>query len=480
MVDSSRSRIGTVLAGKYRLDRELGRGGMGAVYRAFHLRVHKEFAVKVLLGEVAAHQSIAQRFFLEAQAAGRIGHPGILDVYDVGEDDEGVPFIVMELLRGEPLAALLRRHRPSPEVACWIAENVLETLDAAHEANVVHRDVKPQNVFLCEAAGGTRTVKLLDFGIAKFSSGPDASAITKSGEIIGSPLYMAPEQAKGEVDVDARADVWSVGAMLFEMLTGKAAHAAPTPIAVLAKILTEPAPPPSKMGGDVPTGLDSIVQRALTIDRGQRFGDARAMLDALRTLRKELGWSTDAPTFPEPEPVRLDSDSKTQSGSVTSTIEARSAEPPLEAAVTNDRPSSAKGRPWAMIAVAVLSAAVAIPFVVSMRDNAAPAATPATSSPSPPPMSSSLTPPAPTPSASMAPPPIVSASEAVPPSAPSASTPPSASVTNAAPKVIAQPIPKASSKPQCAATEVLSDGHCCPRGLVWQDGRCERPLATSF
>jgi serine/threonine-protein kinase len=208
VVDSSRSRIGTILAGKYRLDREIGKGGMGAVYRAFHLRVHKEFAVKVLLAEVAEHQSIAQRFLLEAQAAGRIGHPGILEVYDVGEDDNGVPFIVMELLKGEPLAALLKRHRPAAETACWIAEQVLETLDAAHKANIIHRDVKPQNVFLCEAAGRTRTVKLLDFGIAKFAAGPDASAITKSGEIIGSPLYMAPEQAKGELDVDARADVW--------------------------------------------------------------------------------------------------------------------------------------------------------------------------------------------------------------------------------------------------------------------------------
>src|SRR5688500_8550416 len=116
---------------------------MGAVYRAFHLRVHKEFAVKLLLAEVVEHQSIAQRFLLEAQAAGRIGHPGILDVYDVGEDDKGVPFIVMELLKGEPLAALLKRHRPAPETACWIAEQVLETLAAAHKASIIHRDVKP-------------------------------------------------------------------------------------------------------------------------------------------------------------------------------------------------------------------------------------------------------------------------------------------------------------------------------------------------
>jgi serine/threonine protein kinase len=440
--------------------------------------VHKEFAVKVLLTEIAEHHSIAQRFFLEAQAAGRIGHPGILDVYDVGEDDKGVPFIVMELLKGEPLAALLKRHRPSAETACWIAEQVLEILAAAHKANVIHRDVKPQNVFLCEAPGSTRTVKLLDFGIAKFAAGPDASAITRSGEIIGSPLYMAPEQAKGEVDVVARADVWSVGAMLFEMLTGKAAHSAPTPVAVLAKILTEPAPPPSERSETSPAELDAIVQKALSIDRAARFADARAMLDALRAVRKELGWSTAAPTFPAVEPIRLDSDSKTQSGSVTSTIEApsrpnppASAEPSLEAAVTNDGARSTRsGRPWAMIAVAVLGVAVAIPFVMSSsQKQTVPSATPVAAT--------SLAPPAVVESVSLPiPPPAESAS--APTASASASAPPKPSTTPAA---IAKPAaPPPTSKPQCAATEVLSNGHCCPRGLVWQDGRCERPLATSF
>src|SRR5512142_2314444 len=125
---------------------------MGAVYRAFHLGVHKEYAVKVLLAEVAEHRTIGQRFKLEAQAAGRIGHPGILDVHDIGTAEDGTTFIVMELLRGEPLSALLRRTgRLDPETACWIAVRVLDILAAAHKASVVHRDVKPQNVFLCEA-----------------------------------------------------------------------------------------------------------------------------------------------------------------------------------------------------------------------------------------------------------------------------------------------------------------------------------------
>ena len=221
---------------------------MGAVYRAFHLGVHKEFAVKVLLSDVGGNTSTAARLVLEAQAAGRIGHPGILDVYDVGADADGRPFLVMELLHGESLASLVARGPCSTIAdACWIAMQLLEILVAAHAAGVVHRDVKPHNVFLVApsdtAGAGARTVKLLDFGIAKFRLDGQA-AITGSGEVIGSPVYLAPEQAHGDVEIDARVDVWAVGATLFEMLTGKPAHVGPSTVAVLAQVLTAVAPPP--------------------------------------------------------------------------------------------------------------------------------------------------------------------------------------------------------------------------------------------
>jgi eukaryotic-like serine/threonine-protein kinase len=308
------ARLGQILESKYRLDEELGRGGMGVVYRAFHLRVHKEFAVKVLSAEVAGKKSIAARLVLEAQAAGRIGHPGILDVYDVGEDRDGRPFLVMELLRGEPLSALVARGPLDPKNACWIAAQVLDILDAAHRAGVIHRDVKPQNVFLvaptdaairAEARAGSapddeprgpRTVKLLDFGIAKFKL-EDGTSITGSGEVMGSPLYMAPEQARGEDDVDARVDVWSVGAMLYEMLAGKPAHSASTAIAVLSKILTETAPPVSSRRGPIPREIEAVVRGALVIEREGRFASAREMLDALTEARTSLGWADTAPSF---------------------------------------------------------------------------------------------------------------------------------------------------------------------------------------
>ena len=456
-------RTGKVIASKYRLDVELGRGGMGAVYRAFHLRVHKTFAVKLLHGEMAAHKSLAQRFFMEAQAAGRIGHPGILDVYDVGEDQDGTPFIVMELLRGEPLSALLGRTRIDVDAACWIADEVLGILEAAHGASVVHRDVKPQNIFLTTAADGTRGVKLLDFGIAKFAAA-DASAITRSGEIIGSPLYMAPEQAKGEADVDARVDIWSVGAVLFEMLAGRAAHAATSPVAVLAKILTEPAPPPSSSGRSIPTELDVIVQRALTIDRDKRFASAKEMRNALREVRAQRGTLDKTPALPEPE-----SDGAI---AVAPTIDVKSgepptAEPPLEAAVTKDG-APARARPFAVAgAIGVLAIAAILPWLVPGWRNAgtatAASASLSVSAPAPPPAASTIVE---APVATSSTPAVV----VVPP-------PPASSVTAAVTRPTAT---VTSTLPRCAGGEVLSNGHCCPRGMVWQSGRCERPLATSF
>ena len=325
-MSSEPNRVGSVIASKYRLDEELGRGGMGAVYRVFHLKVHKVFALKVLLGEMAKHRSIASRFLLEAQAAGRIGHPGILDVYDVGEEADGTPYIVMELLRGEALSTLVRRERLDVDAACWIAMEVLDILEAAHKAGIIHRDVKPQNVFVTEKSGtesaSSRGVKLLDFGIAKFSGvAADGSALTRSGEIIGSPLYMAPEQAKGEPDLDPRADVWSVGAMLFEMLTGACAHAATTPVAVLAKILTEQAPAPSSKDPRIPEKLDAVVAKALRIDRAERWPTAAVMRDALAEVRASLGTAGKAPSLPKPEKVSLPPASTDRTpGAITSTV----------------------------------------------------------------------------------------------------------------------------------------------------------------
>jgi serine/threonine-protein kinase len=472
------SRLGKVLKGKYRLDEELGRGGMGAVYRAFHVLVHKEYAVKVLSAEVAEHESIAKRFLLEAQAAGRIGHPGILEVFDVGDDDDGRPFMVMELLRGEPLSALVARGPLPVDAACWIAIEVLKVLCAAHEAGVVHRDVKPQNVFLV-LDGDKRRIKLLDFGIAKFRES-DSTALTKSGEIIGSPLYMAPEQAKGESDVDQRADVWSVGAMLYEMLTGKPAHAATTAVAVLAKILTEEAQPPSSRGQSIPKTLDALVVRSLKIDRAARFETAKEMLAALREVRAELGTADTSPTFEPPPPriVRTGADRDAEVGVATSTIAssptrtATSVEPPLEAAVTKGDTQRSGSRPVLMVAALAAVAGAGAFLLFGRMETREPEHVPASA----PPAASTLAPasaPASAPARATA-----SASAAVP--AASASTSFAAASSPAPAVSSASPSAPAAPALRCAASEIVSNGHCCPRGMAWQGGSCARPLATSF
>jgi eukaryotic-like serine/threonine-protein kinase len=496
------SREGSVLAGKYRLDAELGRGGMGAVYRAYHLRVHKEFAVKVLHASVREHRSIASRFFLEAQAAGRIGHPGILDVYDVGEDDgDGSPFLVMELLRGEPLSALVRRTRIDVDAACWIASEVLDVLHAAHEAGVIHRDVKPQNVFLTEGLPAKdrtreRRVKLLDFGIAKFQS--EGSVLTRSGEIIGSPLYMSPEQARGEAELDPRADLWSVGAMLFEMLTGTCAHTASTPVAVLAKILTVPAPPPSTVNDEVPPEIDAIVGQALRIDREERFASAAAMRDAILDVRARRGTGSAVPRLPSARALEAAVSADATPIAISSTVTAdRAPSPsrpqgraattpapevntaaasvtPAASALATDAPRPSRSRLTGLILV-VLGALVLVPWYVHFTSSRAPAPSPV-ASPSLPESSS-----APASPASSVEAPSASASGSSPSTGPSPSSTPSSPSSSGSPSRGGLPATNApAARPACAANEVVSRGHCCPRGLEWQGTRCERPLATEF
>jgi serine/threonine-protein kinase len=465
---------------------------MGAVYRAFHLRVHKVFALKMLLGDIARHRSIASRFQLEAQAAGRIGHPGILDVYDVGEDTDGTPFIVMELLRGEPLSALVHRQPLEVEPALWVAMEILDVLEAAHKAGIIHRDVKPQNVFLTEAPSGARGVKLLDFGIAKFAQSIEASALTRSGEIIGSPLYMAPEQAKGEPDVDARVDVWSVGAMLFEMLTGQCAHAATTPVAVLAKILTEPAPPPSSRTPGVGAELDAVVQKALTIDRAERWPTAKTMRDALAVLRTSEG----VPALPAPVKISVPPNSGDRTpAAITSTIAAASTPPPSGFAETEParafepktRAETPRARDERKRSPLIMAAAVAVVigagiYVVKQgsSNTSAPPAESATGAGSPS-VTPSATPVSAVPMLDAAPAPLTSEMVAelhVASSDPHAM--PSVGASASKPAASARSASSVSSAPRCAAREHLSLGHCCELGLEWQNNHCERPIATQF
>src|SRR5690606_7509611 len=207
---------GRLLAGKFRLVSELGRGGMGAVWRARNVHVDREVALKLILPEVSKNPEIVARFQNEARVAARIGHPGICDILDLETSALG-PVIVMELLRGENLGQRLERGgKLTPPAAVALIREALDALDAAHRAGIIHRDLKPENLFIHQPETGPTVLKLMDFGISKFIDRD--GALTGSGVMMGTPEYMAPEQINGAVFADARTDIWAIGAVLYKAL----------------------------------------------------------------------------------------------------------------------------------------------------------------------------------------------------------------------------------------------------------------------
>ncbi|MCB9591581.1 MAG: serine/threonine protein kinase [Sandaracinaceae bacterium] len=271
--------IGQVLDGRYAVRELLGRGGMGSVYRALHTALDREVAVKILLGKEARS---AGRLLREARAAAAIRHDHVVAVHDVAALDDGTPFLVMELLDGESLdQRLLARGALEIVEAIDITLQLLAGLEAVHQTGVVHRDVKPANVFLL--AGDAVRVKLLDFSISKLS---EASQLTRTGEIVGTPRYLSPEQARGLPDVDARVDVWAVGVLLHEMLTGETPFDAETVSGLVTSILVDDPRPPSATRPEVPPALDRVVTVALSKSPDDRYASATAMRLALARLRR--------------------------------------------------------------------------------------------------------------------------------------------------------------------------------------------------
>jgi serine/threonine-protein kinase len=273
--------IGSVVGGKYRLERLIGKGGMGSVYEAEHTVLGKRVAVKLLHPDYAGDVEITARFVREAQSASAIGHPNIIEIHDVGEE-EGETFIVMELLEGTSLAALIKRQgRLAPEHTVAIARQIADGLTAAHAAGVVHRDLKADNVFLTHDPRLGDQVRILDFGISKVIE-QDGTELTQTGAMIGTPHYMAPEQVRGEKDVDARIDVWALGVMLYQMLTGDFPFPGTGPAEVLARILTEPMVPLESP--ELPDDLVEVVERSLEKDRDARFASIAELNEALQPL----------------------------------------------------------------------------------------------------------------------------------------------------------------------------------------------------
>ncbi len=278
------SFVGRTVEGKYRIEALIGQGGMGAVFRAVNIRIGKPVALKVLTASYTPGSEPERRFLREARLVGSIGHPSIVEVFDLGRLEDGKPFQVMELLEGQTLAERLRIEGALPEPeALDIAEQVLSALDAAHRRGVVHRDLKPENVYLAER-GATKTVKLLDFGVSK-SLSEHSLSLTMPGMVVGTPYYLSPEQARGARDVDHRVDIWSMGVLLYEVLTGALPFTAKTYEALLVKILETRPVLPSRYQPRLTPDVEAVVMRALDPDIAARFASAGEMRAELRAAR---------------------------------------------------------------------------------------------------------------------------------------------------------------------------------------------------
>lgn len=261
--------VGRVIAGKYRLECLLGEGGMGAVWRAFHLQLEVPVALKLLRGGENMSE-LRERMRVEGRAVAKLVHPNIVRVFDIGEAETGEPFIVMELLNGESLAAILERGALSPVSALQLLLPIAEALTLAHSRGVVHRDLKPDNILIA-TEGSVVQPKLLDFGIAKVRSAlaSGAPALTQTGVLLGSPDYMSPEQAHGRADIDERSDVWAFCVVLYEALAGRTPFQRESCQATLRSVAYDEAPPLLTVAG-VDRGLSQLVERGLAKEREQR------------------------------------------------------------------------------------------------------------------------------------------------------------------------------------------------------------------
>ncbi len=283
--------VGRVLEGKYRLEQKLGAGAMCAVYRAT-ARDGTPCAVKVLGHEAVADAGLRERFEREARALFALRHPNVLEVRDYGVDN-GLPYLVMELLEGRTLEEMVLEHTPDPQTGIELAKDVLRGLAFAHEKAVLHRDLKTENVF-CQWDGQRWRAKLLDFGLVKFSDeetwGP-ARKLTMQGSVFGSPAYMSPEQATG-TPMTARSDVYSAGVVLYEMITGDWPFDAESQVDMLRMHLVQPPAPlvTRREALHVRPELEALVQKALAKKASERFFDARAMLEALEAIPSPAAW----------------------------------------------------------------------------------------------------------------------------------------------------------------------------------------------
>lgn len=431
-----------LLDGRYRAAEEIGRGAMGVVYVAEHTRLAKRVAIKVLHADLAEDQEACERFELEARAASRVGSPHIVAVLDAGMLQDGRRFLVMEYLRGETFKAWLEREGPvSPERLAPLVLQLCEGLAAAHDQGIVHRDVKPDNLFLVKRTGEGPLLKILDFGVSKFRDHGTDALRSRTGVVLGTPHYMAPEQARGEREVDRRADLYSVGIVMYQALVGERPFAAENVNQLLFRVALEDVP----RVDHVPAAFADIVAKATARDPERRYASARLLA---RDLKRFLEGDAPAPA--------IASVPSTAPASVPSTAPAVDLDAPTvgdeepKATTVAPPPSAARGTWWAAGAAAVALAVVAAVVISGAGAEDAPIpTTEATAQATAEATAEATVAPSPEPSAPSSEPIASAAAEAPEASSRPAATAPSSRV---APRIVTPPASESPPKPPRAKT----------------------------
>ncbi|MGZ3449956.1 MAG: protein kinase domain-containing protein [Polyangiales bacterium] len=288
---------GQILDNKYRVVRVIGEGGMGAVFEGENVRIKRRVAIKTLHAAIANNAEVVMRFEREAQAAGRIGSDHILEVLDLGALPTGDRYIVMEFLDGEPLSKRIERlGHMSPGQLLPLMRQVLEGLGAAHAASIIHRDLKPDNIFILrQKAGRADYVKIIDFGISKFSSDQQSMGMTRTGTMMGTPLYMSPEQANGSSEADARSDIYAIGMIMYEALSGSTPFTAKSFNELLFQIVLLDIPTLDKLMPGFDPELAQIVAKSMARDKAQRFQSTAELAQALESWKARTGTRSEYP-----------------------------------------------------------------------------------------------------------------------------------------------------------------------------------------
>jgi serine/threonine-protein kinase len=356
--------VGQTLAEKYLIEELIKRGGMGAVYRGKHVMMDKTVALKVLRPALAGDDAVVARFSREAKAASRISHPHAVSVTDFGESENGVVFLVMEYLDGRTLKDIIRSEGPLPlDRIVEIIRQVSGALDAAHQQGVVHRDLKSDNIMLSQTNGGD-WAKVLDFGIAKIQQpeGARDNDITAANLVIGTPQYMSPEQCSQSGPIDARSDVYSLGVIVFEMLSGRVPFTGESPTVIMMKQVQDEPPSIRELRPDLPAGMDSLIKKALAKQPIDRFQTAGELYEALSTAAAGASDAEAATVVPPVgdtvanEPVHataddLDEVTVVRPRAAATPISLREEPLPVQAA---SQPSLANFNPWRILAPAAI------------------------------------------------------------------------------------------------------------------------------